>query len=705
MGQLVQKQLGLVSGSTYLQNLDMRYNIRGWLTSINNSTLTNDSSTTNTNGDTNDAFGMQILYDQTDSNLGNSPKYDGRVSAVKWMSLNGSGAKSPERAYKYTYDALNRYTAAAYIERASGSGAFAGNSGGFDETISYDSGGDITGLTRNSSSPGGSSHVQIDNLSYSYKTTTVPNELSSVSDASGNTLGFLGGSGTYNYDSNGNLTNEPYKGITTIAYNVLNKTDKMTFTVSPNRYLEYTYDAGGQLLRKRQYDNVSGSAQLQNTTDYIDGFVYLNGVLQYFAMPEGRVINTGSGSTVTLSPVYTISDQMGNVRVEFDNTGTSGTAKVRQENSYYPTGLIMANSPVTTPSNDNRTLYNGGSEWQKDYSNLPDYYQTFYRNYDAALARWIAVDPEAESDESMTPYQYAGNNPIMYNDPLGNIRPAPQDDPLTYSGHQGTGGDYFAAKFAEIDAWAAEDQQIKDEFDYMDDLGGGNGQRAQGLARDQRNKSATPAIAASNTANELRAETYLNLHWNPYGGAEISEGWYKSLPGHAERESYPADAKFYKGAWEDENNQEVGLFANQGWVHLSSPYVNVTFDPGADQLVDPRLEAYFNNLMKSMSDEITSINISSTTNHPSNSKRTAHRPGRAFDINYINGTHVSGDYHSAVFGIESDLQFDILFNHPGWLEDYGPAVNAKMINGGPVYAPWAVEGHLNPPHIHIAIQP
>ncbi len=52
---------------------------------------------------------------------------------------------------------------------------------------------------------------------------------------------------------------------------------------------------------------------------------------------------------------------------------------------------------------------------------MPDYQQTFFRNYDAALGRWVAVDQQAESAESMSGYQYAGNNPIMNNDPMGNI--------------------------------------------------------------------------------------------------------------------------------------------------------------------------------------------------------------------------------------------------------------------------------------------
>jgi|SRR6185437_9306744 len=49
------------------------------------------------------------------------------------------------------------------------------------------------------------------------------------------------------------------------------------------------------------------------------------------------------------------------------------------------------------------------------------YYQTFYRNHDAALARFVSVDPMAETVESMSTYQYAGNNPVMNNDPMGDI--------------------------------------------------------------------------------------------------------------------------------------------------------------------------------------------------------------------------------------------------------------------------------------------
>jgi RHS repeat-associated protein len=191
---------------------------------------------------------------------------------------------------------------------------------------------------------------------------------------------------------------------------VLNRTDKITVTTASGQYINYTYDGNGSLIRKQAY--VSGA--IQTTTDYIDGFVYINNVLSYFPMPEGRVLNNAG----TLKQEYILSDQQGNARISFQDNGT-GNPVVTQENSYYAFGLIMQNSPVGTPAVPNRQLYNGGSEWQNDYSNLPDYYQTYNRNYDAAIARFVGVDPAAESAESMTSYQYAGNNPVVFNDPLG----------------------------------------------------------------------------------------------------------------------------------------------------------------------------------------------------------------------------------------------------------------------------------------------
>ena len=46
---------------------------------------------------------------------------------------------------------------------------------------------------------------------------------------------------------------------------------------------------------------------------------------------------------------------------------------------------------------------------------------TKFRMYDYALGRFTSIDPLADANpqESWTPYQYAYNNPIVYNDPYG----------------------------------------------------------------------------------------------------------------------------------------------------------------------------------------------------------------------------------------------------------------------------------------------
>ncbi|MBB6129404.1 DUF6443 domain-containing protein [Mucilaginibacter lappiensis] len=422
-----------------LQSVDFRYNIRGQLTSINNSKLNNDGTT---NDDSNDLFGMQLMYDTPDAGItGAVASYSGRLSAVKWMTKDGNGNNTNERSYKYQYDVLNRLTDANYAERtAAATTGFTINPGGFDESgITYDENGNVLTLKRNSSSINASSNTPVDNLNYTYNTTN-PNQLQSVTDGTGTSytgFGFrnlTGSTGNYTYaaDGSGNLSADPYKGLG-ITYNYLNKTDQITVTTATNRYIRYTYDGSGQIIRKQQYDN----NVLQNTTDYIDGFVYLNNVLSYFSMPEGRVTNTGGA----LKPEYIITDQQGNARFSFVDNG-SGVAKVVQENSYYAFGLAMANSPVATPTLPNTRLYNGGSEWQNDYNNLPDYYQAFYRNYDAALGRFISLDPMSEVAESMSGYHYASNNPLMYNDPLGDRdKPLPMDNTGgVYIGLLGGGG-------------------------------------------------------------------------------------------------------------------------------------------------------------------------------------------------------------------------------------------------------------------------
>src|SRR5690606_231666 len=63
LGEVIEKNIHSTdNGSTFLQSIDRRYNIQGWLTSINNSKLTSDGTL---NDDNSDLFGMEIVYNQS----------------------------------------------------------------------------------------------------------------------------------------------------------------------------------------------------------------------------------------------------------------------------------------------------------------------------------------------------------------------------------------------------------------------------------------------------------------------------------------------------------------------------------------------------------------------------------------------------------------------------------------------------------------
>lgn len=101
--------------------------------------------------------------------------------------------------------------------------------------------------------------------------------------------------------------------------------------------------------------------------------------------------------------------------VYFDDITMAYTpTNILQSNEYYPFGLQTANS-WTRDNSSNNFLYNQGSELNA----TTGMYDLPYRNYDAALGRFFQVDLLAHKSHDLTPYHYAGNNPIAFNDPSG----------------------------------------------------------------------------------------------------------------------------------------------------------------------------------------------------------------------------------------------------------------------------------------------
>lgn len=323
LGQVVDKKLHRKSDGSYIQSVDFRYTLNGQLASINNATL---DASTSANDETTDYFGMELLYNATESNLSTTQRYSGMVSAIKWKGPGPTGSNG-QRSYAFGYDKSGKLENAAYAVK-DGS-AWNKEAGAQDEAMTYDRNGNIKTLTRQQRKhqltgiTGSYTSETIDNLSYTYSGANV-NSLQKVTDGASTSAasGFDNGASTtgndYGYDNNGNLLSDANKGITSIVYNFLSKPTQVNF--SDGKKIEYVYDAGGNKLTQKLYQGTT----LLTTTDYVNGFVYENGTLSFFGSPEGRVVNTSG----TLTYEYSIADHQGNTRVVFTSATIATEAPV-----------------------------------------------------------------------------------------------------------------------------------------------------------------------------------------------------------------------------------------------------------------------------------------------------------------------------------------------------------------------------------------
>jgi RHS repeat-associated protein len=308
LGQLIDKNLS-GDDQSYPQSLDYRYNIRGWLKSINNAQVASGTD----NDDVNDLFGMELVYNQADAALGNTSFFNGNISSVKWKSfIEGTAANDDRKAYVFGYDKSNKLEEANYKAYKLSASNWSADNGTFNESMTYDHNGNIKTLQRKKA-VAGSSAISVmaqtmDDLTYTYAS---GNKLSKVEDASGDVKGFKNGSTAtmeYSYNQNGSLEQDLNKGVNAIAYNVLGKPSQMTF--SDGRVIQYTYDAAGNKLKMAVTQGGTTT-----TTDYVGNFVYENNNLSFFGSPEGRIVKTGA----SFEYQFALTDHQGNTRVLYGN--------------------------------------------------------------------------------------------------------------------------------------------------------------------------------------------------------------------------------------------------------------------------------------------------------------------------------------------------------------------------------------------------
>ena len=178
------------------------------------------------------------------------------------------------------------------------------------------------------------------------------------------------------------------------------------------------------------------------------GFQYKNDILEFFPHAEGYVQATQSstiGNTqLSFHYIFNYTDHtstplstgLGNIRLKYTAHPQTGETQPLEENHYYPFGLThdgyqphhdiigfdgsSANVTIipTSPNVGDPYKYKfGGKEYQEEFD--INFYDFGARNYDAALGRWMNVDPLAEQMRRHSPYNFAFDNPIYFIDPDG----------------------------------------------------------------------------------------------------------------------------------------------------------------------------------------------------------------------------------------------------------------------------------------------
>lgn len=408
LGVLVSKKVGgLETASSPLQEVDYKYNVRGWLTDINSIYDAGIIDITFSKS----LFNLKINYNQV-FNGDNETKalYNGNISSLAWRTATDNEV----RGYAYDYDHLNRLNYASHLKFLMYMNSVPGPLGGYmlvinhyrtgqyAEDLTYDKNGNILNLDRYGEEAAGQP-IQIDGLTYTYD----GNRLLKVADSTNNPDGFKDGINTgndYTYDTMGNMLTDKNKNITAIKYNHLNLPTEVVFNTGK---ISYIYDATGTRLGKK----VEPNNGLIVTTDYLGGFQYKNNQLQFFFQPEGLVEYKNNQYIYH----YIYKDHLGNNRLIYADLNKDGginpATEIIEENNYYPFGLKHKGYNELATENPAGHKYKfQGQEHQDELGLNWDSFK--WRNYMPDIGRFFNPDPLSDQYSYQSHYNFSENRVV-----------------------------------------------------------------------------------------------------------------------------------------------------------------------------------------------------------------------------------------------------------------------------------------------------
>ena len=261
------------------------------------------------------------------------------------------------------------------------------------------------------------------------------NRVLSVEDGAGrlvyeNSFDFKsnGGSSVYEYDGNGSLSVDPYKGFA-FEYDLLGnlKRTESNYTTSyvysstgerlsveskfngciakPHKFFFSDWEEDGVVFNSTSDDSGDSDimdrwkkAGVPRDTEFCGPFIFEYSVLDKFLFNGGYcTFKDGQASFH-----YYLQDHLSNNRAVICEDGT-----IEQTTEYYPFGGIYGD--VSTNPGLQPYKYNG-----KEFGHFfgLDLYDYGARQYDPALAVWTSVDPLADEYGDVSPYVYCHNAPI-----------------------------------------------------------------------------------------------------------------------------------------------------------------------------------------------------------------------------------------------------------------------------------------------------